>query len=69
MELYGCDGPFDGPYTSLIILAWSGVRGIVSISGGGVVSHSFNEVVLLPQNNMEWLVCVFCQEFIFNEMI
>ena len=63
--LYGCDGTCDGSDTSLLLSAWSGVRCIVSISGGRVASHSFGEIASLPQTQLAWLVCVFWKELKF----
>ena len=49
MALEGYGGPLDGSDKSLIISDWLGVRVIVSPSGCVVVSHSFGEIVSLPQ--------------------
>ena len=64
MELEGFDGTFDGSYTSLILKAWAGIISIVSIYGGGVASHSWSDIVSLPQTNIVWIVCVFWKELI-----
>ena len=42
---------------------------IVSISGGGVATHSFGEIASVLQTDMAWLVCVFWKELFFYEMI
>ena len=41
MELEGCDGPWDGSDTSLILSVWAGVSGVVSVYGGVVTSWPF----------------------------
>ena len=48
MALEGCYGPCDGLDTSLILSAWVGICGIVSISSGAVASHAFGEIESLP---------------------
>ena len=52
-----------------MLSAWSGMRGIVYISGGVVASHSFVDIESLLQTDMILLVCVFCKEIKFYEMI
>ena len=48
----------EGGHLAVILSAWSGVRGIVSISGDGLASHSFGEIVSFSQTDMAWLVCM-----------
>ena len=67
--LEGCDFPYNGSDTLMILSAWSEVRDIVSISGGGVASHSFGEISSLPQTYMVWIFCVFWKELKKYEMI
>ena len=62
-------GPCYGSEILLIISAWIGVRGIVSTSDGGVSSHSFGDIVSLPQTDMTWIVCWFCKELKYYEII
>ena len=48
-----------------MLSAWSGMRGIVYISGGVVAPHSFGEISSIPKNDMTWLVSVFWKELFF----
>ena len=62
MALEGCDDTLNGSDTSMILSYWEGVRSIMSISCGGVASHSLGEIVPLPKTEMAWIVCLFWKE-------
>ena len=67
--LEGCDGNCNGSDTSLILAALAGVRGIMSIYCGGVVSHTFGNIALLTQTGMVLILCVFWKGLKYYKMI